>query len=213
MPRTVDLEGMSRVQRLVHLAVRHDAVTTEAIRSELFTARQRSYNDEIAIQTRRAGCTGGGDLRDKGILRELNQASKDDAKSISNTYNADLAAAIRSIAADNPRANRNVYVARLRDWEADRAQTKAVSIAQYTESTARAAAFSDFVKLNSIEGTAVLQPEEAVCPVCEGLVSRGEIPIREASLSPPPFHQNCPHYYVTLPVKIPKEDCESVWRG
>ena len=136
------------------------------------------------------------------ILDELRAASERDATSIVNTYNADLASAIRYIRAETPTANRYVYAKRLGEWEQKRAKWKDGQIAQYTEMSARAKAQQDFFAKNSVhEGTATLEPKRAVCPVCQGWVARGEVPITVAKNNPPPYHPNCfpPDALVTLP--------------
>lgn len=209
----VQADSFSNIQRLIHLAVRYDKTQQDAIRTELTKARQRSYNDELSIQARRAGCERQGELSGGSILKQLNQQSKEDATSIANTYNLDLAQAIIRIRNDTPNANRNVYAARLREWETARAVGKAPQIAQWAEATARSKAQQDFYKNNAIEGVAELQPTTAVCPVCAGFIARGLVPMKVAQHSPPPFHINCPHAWLTRPEKVDRQDCDSVWVG
>lgn len=206
-------DSFSNVMRLVHLAVRADKPYQDAIRAGLTTARQRAYNDELTIQARRAGCTRSGELSGGASLKVLNQMSKEDAVSIANTYNSDLAQAIISIREETPAANRNVYAAQLREWEGQRAEGKAPQIAQWAEVTARSKAQQDFYKNNAIDGVAELQPTVAVCPVCQGWIARGEISLKVAEHSPPPYHLRCVHAWVTRPEKVPRQDCNEIWMG
>lgn len=207
-------DAFSNVMRLVHLAVRYDKPQQDAIRAELTKSRQRVYNDELTIQARRAGCVSRtGELDGGAPLKALNQMSKEDAVSIANTYNSDLAQAILQIRQDVPMANRNVYASRLREWETNRAEGKAPQIAGWVESTARSKAQQDFYKNNGIEGTAVLEPTTAVCPVCQGWINRGEVSLKVASNSPPPYHLRCVHAWVTRPEKVTREDCNELWLG
>lgn len=204
-------DNLSPVQRLVHLAMRYDSEMTGSIRGELTRARLRAYNDELSIQARRAGCTRQGEMTAGPALSELNEMSKEDAEAMERQYNLDLAGAIAQIGKDTPSANRNVYAARLREWEGKRVEAKAPAIAQWTENSARAKGFEDFHKNNKLEGTAHLEPEIAVCPVCQGWVNRGEIPLKVASNNPPPYHFRCPHEWVTTPEKV--DDCTDLWVG
>lgn len=206
-------DAFSNVMRLVHLSVRYDKIQQDAIRAELTTARQRAYNDELSIQARRAGCTRSGELSGGASLKALNQMSKEDAVSIANTYNSDLAQAIIGIREETPTANRNVYATQLREWETNRAEGKAPQIAQWAEVTARSKAQQDFYKNNTIDGVAELQPEVAVCPVCAGFIARGSVPMKVAQHSPPPFHLRCPHYWQTYPEKVNRQDCNEIWMG
>ena len=50
--------GMTEVQKLVHLAMRRDAVDEDGIRADLLKVRRRAYESELTIQARRVGCEG-----------------------------------------------------------------------------------------------------------------------------------------------------------
>lgn len=205
------LDTLSNVQRLVHLAVRADSVYTDDLRAELTRTRARAYNDELSIQARRAGCSRQGEMESGEALSDLNELSKEDAEAFAKAYNNDLAGAIVRIGTDTPSANRNTYAARLREWEGERAEKKAGPLAMWAESSARSLAFEQFHKMNKLEGTAELEPADAVCPVCQGWAARGEVPLKVAANNPPPYHPNCPHSWQVTPEKI--DDCSDVWMG
>ena len=208
------VDQLTDVQKLVHLAHRYDIVTEQEMRTSLLAMRRQSYNDELTNQAARVGCPNRrGDLRNGDILTTINEMCETDAASIVNTYNYDLAVKIMQLGAENPRGNRYFYAARLRTWEQERAQWKDVQIAQYTDASARAKALQDFTQFNGAMGTAVLQPTSAVCPVCQGWITRGEVPLREATNDPPPYHLNCPHYWDTYPDRWPKGECDELWMG
>jgi hypothetical protein len=173
-------ERLTRVQKLVHLAVRADSVYVDSVRSELARARRRAYNDELSIQARRAGCNRQGN----GSPAELDRLSTEDAEAFANQYNTDLAAEIIRIRADSP---------------------------EWTEGTARSLAQEHFHKNNRLDGTAVLEPSTATCPICQGWINRGEVPLRVALNNPPPYHFRCPHIFLTYPERI--DDCADLWMG
>lgn len=186
------VDGFSPVMKLVHLAMRMDAVDQEALRAELLRARRSFFEEELTAQAERVGCrTRRGHLANGPILSQLNDDSLRDSASIVNTYNYDLASAIARIRTDTPRANRWTYAKRLGAWDAKRASWKEPQIAQYTEISARGLAQQHFYNINGSFGTAVLRPEPAVCPVCIGWVARGEVPLAVAMANPPPYHPNC----------------------
>lgn len=187
----------------------------DRIRGELTRARRRAYESELTIQAARVGCPmRRGSLTTGTALSELNELSKRDAESIISTYNYDLASAIRHIASQTPTANRRTYASRLSTWEQKRATWKQRQVAQFTDGSARSQAQRDFYRLNNIEqGTAELAPDTAVCPICQGWIDRGSVPIAVAQNNPPPYHVNCPHTWVTYPDRVPAEFCQDLWMG
>jgi len=207
-------DSFSDPMRLVHLAMRLEEMDADRIRGELVKARRRAYEDEITIQARRIGCPNGrGNLRAGPSLSEMNEESKADGVSIVNTYNFDLAAAVANIQAEVPTASRNTYVKRLMAWEGKRNKWKSAQIAEFTEGTARARAQRDFVAFNDVQGVAVLMPQTAAEPICQGWINRGEVPIEEAVANPPPYHQNCPHFFNVIPNKVSPGECAELWVG
>jgi len=208
-----NINDLSNVGKLVHLAMRFDSYDEDRIKSELTKSRRRAYERELTNQARRAGCSSrSGRVSVGPELSELNRMSGEDAKSIVTTYNKDLAAAIRNIRAETPTANRNVYVKRLMVWEDKRSKWKASQIAQNTEATARRNAQRDFVKWNNMQGKAILRPTTAVCPVCRGWIRRGLVPLDVAQNKPPPYHINCPHYWENRYEKFDGQ-CSDMWMG
>lgn len=218
MPRDwkAEVSSLTDAQKLVHLVYRMDSVNQEKIRGELLNVRRRAYEQELTLQAQRVGCNGRqGRLSEGEALTVLNDASKADAESIVNTYNYDLAISIKAIANEVPRANRNTYAKRLASWDTKRADWKAKQIAYNTELTARDQAQKDFMFNNGLEldGYVEIYPKTAAEPICQGLVNRGQIPMKEAQGISLPAHINCPHYKVTYPAKVPRRECPNLWMG
>jgi hypothetical protein len=206
---------MTDVQKLVHLAARYDSVDEERIRTDLLAIRRKAYNDELTIQARHVGCPGQvGRLGNGTILSALNDDSLRDAKSIANTYNYFLALEILRAGEANPRGNRYYYAKAVADWQPTYWAWKDPVITVTTEKSARALALEDFYRLNGgAMGTAKLEPRSAVCPVCQGWIARGIVPLRVALANPANFHINCPHYWQTRPEKVAPEECPNLWMG
>lgn len=215
MPRNWQtiVDGMSDVQKLVHLAMRLDDFEVDRVRGELVRDGRRFYEDELTIQAQRVGCRSRrGQLTKGPSLSELNRRYGEHAGGIVNTYNFDLAGAIIAIGSEVPTANRHVYANRLKGWEAKRDAWKQPQVARMTEGFARQQAQRDFYRLNNIDGVAVLVPRTAVCPVCQGWIDRGKVPLREATNNAPPYHVGCPHRFKTIPAQK-VADCETLWMG
>jgi hypothetical protein len=205
--------GMTRVQKLVHLAARYDPVDEERIKGELLAMRRQAYDQELTIQARHVNCTRQGRLTNSRILSDLTKESERDAASIVNTYNYYLAHRILAIFSDVPRANRFTYAARLRGWYPNYWGWKQPQITEHTVGTARARAQRDFYQRNKALGSAKLEPRSAVCPICEGWIARGIVPLSVALNNPPPYHPNCPHVWDTRPNVVASEDCQNLWMG
>jgi hypothetical protein len=139
--------------------------------------------------------------------------SIDDAASIANTYNYDLAAAVIKIRSEIPTANRYTYAKYLRIWHAERAKWKERQIVQYAEGTARTKAQQDFETFNRPGGEAILEPRSAVCPVCQGWINRGVVPLNVALNNPSPYHPTCPHIWRTLMPQFNQNACFDLWMG
>lgn len=210
------VSDLTDVQKLVHLAYRMDSVNQEKIRSELLNVRRRAYEQELSLQAQRVGCNGRqGRLSEGQTLTNFNEASKADAESIVNTFNYDLAVAIQNIASELPSANRNAYAKRLAAWDTKRSKWKAEQIALNTEGQARDQAQKDFMTNNGLdfEGYVEIEPKKAAESICQGLINRGQIPMREAQNITLPAHINCIHYKVTYPAKVPRLECQNLWMG
>lgn len=208
------VDGMTNVQKLVHLAARMDSVDEDQRRVDLLRQRRRAYEDELAVQAAHMGCPGRiGRVTASEILNRLNEASRSDAESINNTYNYYLAAAIVRIGQEKPRANRFVYAKGVREWAPTYWAWKRPQIDQMTDNSARIMAQQDFYRYNGQFGSARLLPTRAVCPICEGWVRRGVVPLRVALNNPPPYHVNCPHLWDSRPDRVAREDCPDLWMG
>jgi len=208
------MEEFSPVMKLVHLAMRKDDVDEDETRTKLLKEGRRLFEDELTMQAARGGCPGRrGLLRNGPILTELNNVYTDHAKSITNTYNYDLAAQIAQIRQDVPTANRHVYAKRLRRWDEQRAELKTPVISQMTEAVARSLAQEAFYDHNGMSGYAELMPKTAVCPVCQGWINRGHVPLNVAMGHPPPYHIRCPHFWQTRPGQRTEDECRLLWMG
>lgn len=218
MPRDwrelINSDGFSDTQRLVHLAMRLDSVDQESIRGQLVKARRREYETTITDMARSVGCDKQSIVREGEILNELNELSANDAQSMVNTYNYDLAVAIIAIRTELPTANRNTYAARLRTWDANRSEWKNKQVAVNTVLTARSLAQRDFMRFNDIGGQAQLRgPAPAAEPICQGWLNRGLVDVQVAIDNPSPYHLNCLHVWEMELDQLDRGRCRDLWTG
>lgn len=208
------VNDMSNVQRLVHLAARWDVVDEENWRGDILRKMRTAYDEELTIQANRVGCSGRhGQLRNGPLLSALNDTAKEHAASIVNTYNYDLALFILNVGRETPTANRFTYAARYRVWAAARSSWKNTQINMMSVTWARTKAQKDFTDMNGRQGSARLSPTTAVCPICQGWIARGAVPLHIALNNAPPYHINCPHVWSIESGRIPREQCPDLWMG
>lgn len=211
--RTV-FDEMTRVQKLVHLAKRYAVDETATVKAAIQRMTRRAYEAELTIQASHVACNRQGHLTNEFIMADLETDARDSSENITNTYNYDLAIAIQKISQQNRFANRHYYAKYLGIWETARDHWKIPQIQQYETGKARAQAMKDFYERNrDIIGIAALLPKTAVCPICQGWIARGTVPIRVAMNNPPPYHIGCPHRWHTTPDRVAKEACRDLWMG
>jgi hypothetical protein len=205
------VNGFTPVMKLIHLAMRLDSQDEEAFRRELLDIRRREYEEAVSDYMHQVGCEGRAFLDVGPELKKLDEMSRQDARSIGNTYNFELGRALVGIKKDAPRANRYMYARRLGDWEASRAVWKNTQIAMFTQMSSRQVAMEDFVRNNGLIGGAVLVPGQAAEEICQGWINRGVVPIKTAQDNPSPFHIGCIHYW--QPEFEEVGDCFDLWVG
>jgi len=154
-------------------------------------------------------------MASREIMTEMHEESQSEAVGIANTYNYDLALAIRYIRSETATANRHVYAKRLGVWEGTRAEWKSRQISLWNTMKWQDRAVQDFLLHNpqlQDKGYAIMMPRNvAVCDVCKRWIARGKFPIEEARNQEWPAHLNCPHYVETH--YRAKADCSEMWVG
>ena len=225
MPRNwqevVQDDEFTDIQKLVHLAMRMDALHESSLQSALMDIGKGSFEATLTELARTAGCTSRkGLLTDEGLLNNLVNISARDAKSVTNTYNFDLATAIIGIRASAPRANRYIYARRLKEWDRSRTEWKSRQVALNTALKARTLAHAEFMTKNpDLQGFAILEgPNPAQEAICQGFLNRGRVPIQVALENPSPFHIGCPHTWRFIFTKLGRKAqkdarCSDMWLG
>ena len=211
------------MQRLVHLAMRLDKTHETSLQGVIGSIRRDAYEATLTEMATAAKCTERkGLLSNEDVLTALDDSSKVDAQSVSNTYNFDLAISIIATSVTNPKASRFICAKSLKTWDSSRALWKSRQIAMNSVLSARLEAQNEFFRQNpslAESGYAILVgPNPASGAICQGLINRGRVPIEVAQSNPSPFHLNCPHtwmYFFTKLGRKPIRDarCTGLWLG
>lgn len=208
------VEDFSQVMKKVHLMFRRDQVDIESIYAEVFREKRNAYEDGLTIQAANVGCAGRRGITPPGVMKEMSDQAHREAAGISNTYNYDLAVAVRAIHIEIPKANRWTYAKRLAAWEATRDEWKSKQISLWNQMQWQDRATADFLAHNQMvtKGWARVMPNtRAVCKICQYWVKRGKVPLTEMSKQSWPAHLNCPHYWETH--YAGKVNCNELWMG
>src|SRR5690606_3911196 len=122
----------------------------------------------------RAGYTGAVNPPSRGDLAWLRAEARQDAASITRTWNRDAERQLRRLYEANPRGNRHYYARHMEEWAAARDIWKNKQIAVTTEQKARSYAQERFRQENGLRGDAyVMVGPPPVCGVCVGYFAAG----------------------------------------
>lgn len=204
------LGGFSPVMVLVHDTMRLYEEDQNFIYDEILKSRIVEYEDAISDYIAQMGCGGKAHVTSQKEIEYIKDQSREDAQSILNTHNRDLAKTIRGIKDDVPTANRSTYTSRFRIWNMGRQIWKATQIALHTTLTTRDYALKTFSDHNNLEPNVKLFPRTAKEPICQGWINRGLVNYEVAERNPSPYHLNCVHYWKPM-FRIGK--CEGLWIG
>jgi hypothetical protein len=222
-PDEVDaqVEELSRVQRLVHLAARMTDDDVRALAERIKRDNVSTYEEALTHLARQHGCyRAEGRLGNNDIRSDIRDAAKWSAASIANTYNYELARAIRRVGEEVPTANRHVYAYRLfhapDSWGRRYAASKAEQVAQFERWQAINLAIGHFYQFNAVgEQYAEVRPYDTLCPACAGYVAGNPYPSVEALYRNVvlPAHLGCPHYGAAVGGRVAAGECEELWLG
>lgn len=203
---------MSRLTDTIALLYRMHDADVRALEDQLLEARKRAWATALRQEAAAHGCAKVPNAPRRDDLAELRRQSRDDARSIARTYNAEVTREIERIYADNPRANRNVYFSRLERWAAERDAWKRQQIALVADTTAAEYAREQFRRYNYTgEEQYVFAGPPPTCEDCASRFAAGIVGRTYIERYPAPRHIGCPHSWT--PVRRPRLDCRDIWLG
>lgn len=203
---------MSRLTNIISLFYTMTEDDTAALQAQLLDARKRAWTTALADMARLHGCTGAPAAPRLQDLTELVAMSREDAQSISTTYNREMTAQIERLYADNPRGNRFYYAARMEAWSRERTAWKAPQIAVTTDTQTTEYARRRFREMN-YDGREryVFSGAAPTCRACTRLFGAGIVDAAFIRANPTPVHPGCPHTWQTVQPK--QLDCGELWIG
>lgn len=203
---------MSQLTQIIALLYRMQDADVKALEREILDARKRAWAQALSEAARAHGCTKTPHAPRREDLAELKRMSREDAKSIAETWNRDVTRQIERLHAENPRGNRQYYFNRLEAWASQRAQWKNQQIALQTEQTTRFYAQQRFYAMNGLRGQKYIFVGSApVCRICARLFARGIVTQDFVNRYPCPQHPSCSHEW--KPLTSEKLDCRETWVG
>jgi hypothetical protein len=217
------VDGLTSVQRLVHLAGRLTSDDRNELADRLFNDGRQAYRDALQNELSKWGCHGSqAFVPDTGPeLTAIRDRADWAAQSVTHTYNYELANAITAVGNEVPTANRHTYAFRLfyqdSSWDKGYWEDKSTQVAQIEMMTVINAAVADFYARNTLEpASVVITPYFAVCPICKDMVDGNPYDsvddvVRQYVIPP---HVGCPHHITTTASeRLTPRQCETVWAG
>jgi len=174
------IDGLSDVGRLTHLAhrVTEDDVTERA--DILFRHNKRVAEESLLREMQSLGYSVTHiQITDPVVLREIRERADWSALKIGQTYNYDLAKAVRGIIEDTPTANRWVIAHRLGIWESARNDWKEDQIGTTETYWSRHHAIMEFYRLNNIEVRAWFG-HSLICEQCQEIAAGNPYTLEQA---------------------------------
>jgi hypothetical protein len=203
---------VSRLTQIISLFYHMNLDDMNALSAQLLESRKRTWFEALRAEARAYGCNQVPNAPSGSDLAELKAMSKEDALSITNTYNRDVDRQIDKLYDANRKGNRFYYAKQMEAWSERRRAWKQPSIVVTTETQTSEFARSRFRQMNIPAGRKYIFAGGA--PTCKDCVSRfaagvvDEAYIRKYST---PRHLNCPHYWREL--RLSKLKCETLWLG
>lgn len=202
----------TRLTRTIALLYRMESADTETLYNQLLEARKRAWKTALELSARIHGCRQVPNAPRREDLDELKRMSREDAESITQTWNRDVIRQIEKLYEANIRGNRQYYFSNLERWNAQRNTWKLPQIALVTETTTAEYARERFRKMNYPGGQKYVF--DGAPPTCKDCVRRFAAGVVDASYIrrfPTPRHINCPHTWRVL--RPPRLRCDQIWLG
>lgn len=191
------------LKRRLALAFEFTAPDTTALTASILKQRSETWRLTLTQEARAAGSSKTGIGPTGQDLSVLSRMSREDAQSITTTFNRELGNQIDRLYDANPDGDRAYYIAELTVWADNRANDKDRVIANNNLGTARSYAQERFDVENKVGEALSLfvgpPPREVVCAghFAVGLVNRAYVEQNRT-----PIHLRCPHNWETQIARI-----------
>lgn len=184
----------------------------QAIEDDLLEQRKQAWRTALLEEARRFGCNRPPNNPSGSDLRELKAMSREDAKSIANTYNRDVERQLQKLYEANPRGNRVYYASRMEQYLSRRSAFKTQQIAMQTVMQTRAYAVQRFNAENGLRGGRyIFVGPPPVCERCVRHFAAGVVSQAYVDRHKTPIHVGCPHSWSLLTTQ--RLDCADIWVG
>ncbi len=201
----------SKLLRIIAALYRMNADDIEELTQQLLKQRKRIWRQTLAEEAANYGCKKSPNDPSGSDLAELKAMSREDAKSIANTWNRDVERQLEKLYKQNPRGNRLYYAKNMEAWAKARAKWKNAQIALVTDTTTREYTKSRFRAMNLIAPRFLFVGPPPTCQECVSQFAAGEVDQAHVRRYPCPRHIGCPHTWKV--VSRHRIDCADIWVG
>jgi hypothetical protein len=202
----------TRLTKTIALLYQMQRDDIRQLEAQILEARKQAWAAALRAEAQAHGCNRVPSAPRREDLDELKRMSKEDAQSITATWNREVTREIERLYAANHRGNRRYYYKNLEAWDAKRREWKLPLIAITTDATTAEYARRRFEKMNYGGGLRyVFAGGVAVCRVCASLFAAGIVDEAFMRRHPLPAHPGCPHQWQV--VNRPRMRCDELWLG
>lgn len=205
-------ENVRLLPRLI-AAFKMKASDTAELERDLLELMKKTWVSTLTQEARQYGCNKVGNAPRLNDLSELKAFAKEDAKSITETWNRDVERQLLRLFQARPRGNRFYYLEGMEVWSSNRDSWKSPQIATQTEQRVRFYAQERFWEENDLKNGRFIYgpPARVVSDECKLRRAAGVVDYEYVKQHPAPAHVGCPHPWVRLAdVNIP---CADMWVG
>lgn len=204
---------MSRLTQIIALLYKMQPEDQQLVQERIVALMKTAWGQAIEDEAKRYGCRKAkASAPRREDLAYLQNIARQDAESITRTYNREVERQIEKLYAANPKGNRHYYAKRMEVWIDKRKKYKIPLIALQTNQNIRGWAKQRFWQMNA-EGVQryKLTGPPPVCKTCARLIGMGAVSEEVYRRYFPTVHIGCTHEWQTaVPDKIP---CEEMWLG
>ncbi|QPC83773.1 hypothetical protein G4Y79_05180 [Phototrophicus methaneseepsis] len=206
----------NRVTEVISFIYRMQDGEVDELAREIERSRVETWRTVLRQRASEHGVSNAQPRDPSGVdLQEIRRMSREDARSIANTWARDVERQLDKLYETNPRGNRVYYASNMETWANEREQWKSRQISRYTYQSTEFYTSDRFRQQNGLRGQKYVYVGGLVPNSSAGCIERtaaGLVDEAYVQTHPTPNHPNCPHVWEAVNPILVDEPTE-IWIG